>query len=332
MTPLTPGWQKAIDLATVFLQLLVSTAWSTAKMNAAAPRPPVEGTSKCIVRFYEARLYEGSKEIPFSKLLEASIRASTPLAVRALIENNSDYQVRGLEIHDGGKEIRGCFVRFRPDVPLSGSNSSQDEKEIVLEEGHRIIEKSHFSLFKESSYEVLAFQQPMEGGSISALARYLSAIAGKDRIVSFLDILTKESLDDLLKGNLIKGVEFKVAKPRSSKYIPDPDDTWTQHAMDFMAETGSTTFNAKITIKAQKKGIFSQVKDPIQKLLASPQTRKLKVKLSDTTDPIDLFADRIKARISVKSLNGKPVPDEIYKAIWAEKIKLEQALDNYFRH
>ncbi|HEP9334803.1 TPA: hypothetical protein VDV62_005922, partial [Pseudomonas aeruginosa] len=174
-------------------------------------------------------------------------------------------------------------------------------------------------------------QQSLEGGSISALARYLSAVAGHDRIVAFNDILTEESLDDLLNGKLIKQVEFRVAKPRSAKYIPDPEDAWTQQAMEFMANTGATSFQAKIGIRAQSRGIFSNVKNPIKKLLNSPQTRKLKIKLSDIADPVDLFADRVKARITVKSINGQPKADEIYKAIWAEKIKLESSLDAYFR-
>ncbi|SMF49889.1 hypothetical protein SAMN02745962_04237 [Pseudomonas sp. LAIL14HWK12:I11] len=303
-------------------------------MNAAVPSPSprkaIETTSRFLIRFYEAKLFQGSKEIKFSKLLEAIIKKGAPLSARHLVENNSDYQVRGLSAHDNNREIRGCFVRFRPDIPVSGSKASLDEKEIILEDGHNIIEKIYFSLFIHPNYEVLAFQQSLEGGSISALARYLSAVAGHDRIVAFNDILTEESLDDLLNGKLIKQVEFRVAKPRSTKYTPDPDDAWTQQAMEFMANTGATSFQAKIGIRAQSRGIFSNVKNPIKKLLDSPQTRKLKIKLSDIADPVDLFADRVKARITVKSINGQPKADEIYKAIWAEKIKLESSLDAYF--
>ena len=298
-------------------------------MQAAAEQPQTEQFRKYIVRFYEPRLYEHGKEIAFSKLLIAAMKSDKPLAVRELIENKSEYQVRGLHPTDNDREIRGCFVRFRPDIPVTGSRSSLDEKPLLLDDGHTILEKNYFTLFIGDNYEVLAFQQSQEGGSISGLARYFSAIAGDDRMVSFNDILTEESLESLLKGAIIKSVDFRVAKPKGSKYVPDPDDTWTQKAMDFMAETGTTTFQAKLAIRAPSQGIFSSAVGSIQRLLSSPQTRKLKIKLSDHAEPIDLFADRIKDRIDVKLKNGQPVPEDVYKGIWASKIKLESSLASY---
>ncbi|ENU4132117.1 DUF6731 family protein [Pseudomonas aeruginosa] len=291
---------------------------------------PATSTTKYLIRFYEAKLYQNGKAIRLSKLFGALINRGGQLAIRALIENKSDYQVRGLTSHDGGKEYRGFFVRFRSDVPLTGSRKSLDEKPVELADGHEILEKNHFSLFVGANYEVLVFQQSLEGGSISGLARYLSAIAGDTFVVQFNDILTTESLDQLLSGNTIKHVDFRIARPRNKKYAPDPDDTWTQKGLDFMNETGATSFQAKLSIKSPTRGLFADIKNPIQKLLSSSQTRKLKVKLSDLADPIDLFADRIKDKIDVTLYKGLPKSEEVYKSMWASKMRLEKRLVEYF--
>jgi len=51
--------------------------------------------------------------------------------------------------------------------------------------------------------------------------------------------------------------------------------------------------------------------------------------MSSTTEPIDLFADRIKDRIEVALINGQIDSTEMYKAIWASKMKIEPALAAY---
>lgn len=295
-----------------------------------APAPVADSKTKYLIRFYEAKLFQGDKDIRFSKLLLALIKRGTPLPIRALIENSSDYQVRNLTSHDGGKEIRGSFVRFRQDVPMSGARTSLVEKPVTLDDGHEILEKNYFSLFIGDTYEVIAFHQTLVGGTISGLARYFSAIAGEGRFVFFNDLLTAESLDELLKGTLIKHIDFRIAKPRAARFAPDPDDTWTQQGMEFMNQTGATSFQAKLSTKSPTRGLFSNIKDPLKKLLASPQTRKLKIKLSDHSDPIDLFADRIKARIDIDLKKGQPNPDQVYNAIWSAKIKLEPSFLSYF--
>lgn len=295
-----------------------------------AQKKVVETDTKFLIRFYEARLFKQGKDIRFSKLLNTIIDKNITLPIRALIENKSDYQVRNLTRHDNGKEIRGFFVRFRPDVPLSGARNSLVEKPVELAEGHEILEKNHFTLFIGDNHEVLAFQQSLEGGSISGLARYFSAIAGEEMMVSFNDILTTESLDQLLNGTLIKHVDFRIAKPRGLKYAPDPEDIWTQKGFEFMNETGATSFQAKIAIRAPARGLFTSIKNPLKQLLGSPQTRKLKIKLSDTAEPIDLFADRIKERIDVKLINGRPVSDAVFTSIWMAKVKNEGRFVEYF--
>jgi len=281
------------------------------------------------VRYYEAKFYDDGKPKRFSDFLQKIISGDIALPVRSLAGDTSAFQVRGLHTVDNGQEYRGYFVRFRSQRPVIGTRESLDEKHLELKEGEEILERNYFTIFAGERYDVIAFQVSFEGGSINALVRYLSAIAGDTAMVSFNDILTEESLEALMKGGVIKHVEFRVAKPRAKRWQPDPEDTWTQNAIDFMNQTGGTTFQAKIATQAHNKGLLSDVGKAVKALLASSQTRKLKVKMSSTTEPIDLFADRIKDRIEVALINGQIDSTEMYKAIWASKMKIEPALAAY---
>lgn len=286
-------------------------------------------TVRYLIRFYESKLYKSGKDIRLSTLLAELIKKNYQFPIRSLIENKSDYQIRNLTSLNDGREFRGYFVRFRPDVPLSGSRVSMIEKPVQLEDGHEILERNFFTLFVGDDYEVFAYHQSLEGGSISALARYLSAIAGDQLVVGFNDILTISSLEELLKGSTIKHVEFRIAKPRSKQYAPDPDDFWTNEGMRYMNETGASTFAAKLATRSPAKGLFN-IKDSLKHLLASSQTRKLKVKLADVAEPIDLFADRIKERIDVDLINGVPDPEQVYSRIWTAKAKHDASFLAYF--
>jgi hypothetical protein len=291
---------------------------------------PAMTKTRMLIRFYEAKLYQNGKDIKFSRLLKKLIDTKYQFPIRSLIENSSDYQVRNLHFASEGREIRGYFVRFRPDVPLSGNRKDNVEIPVELADGHEILERNFFSLFIGETYEVLAFHQALEGGSISGLARYFSALAGDNLVVSFNDILTLASLDELLKGRMIKHIQFKIAKPRSKSYAPDPEDIWTNEGMRFMDETGATTFQAKLATRSPTRGLLSKVKEPLKQLLASPQTRQLKIKLSDVAEPIDLFAERIKARIEVDLVNGIPDPAKVYSSIYGAKARLDRDFVTYF--
>tara|TARA_R110000868_G_scaffold274395_1_gene533815 strand:- start:414 stop:1319 length:906 start_codon:yes stop_codon:yes gene_type:complete len=284
---------------------------------------------KYLIRYYQAQLYKSGKPVRLSQLMNKIISGDTALPVRALIDQSSDFQVRGLHATDGGRTYCGCFVRFRNEIPVTGTRTSLEEKPVVLDDGHEILEKNYFVLFAGDNYDVLVYQPTMEGGTVGGLARYFSAIAGDTMMVSFNEILTEESLESLMKGGNVKYIDFKVAKPKAKRWKPDPEDTWTQHAIDFMNETGATSFQARVQTQSPTKGLLSDVLGPVSRLLESCQTKKLKVKLSSVVDPIDLFAERIKDKIDVVVTDGRPEASDVYKAIWASKIKMESRLVAY---
>lgn len=284
---------------------------------------------KYLIRYYEAQLYKDGKRVRMSQFMDAILSGSIDTSVRSLIDQSSDFQVRGLHSTDNGRTYCGCFVRFKNEIPVTGTRTSLEEKPVVLDEGHEILEKNYFVLFAGNNYDVLVYQPTMEGGTVSGLARYFSAIAGDNMMVSFNEILTEESLESLMKGGSVKYIDFKVAKPRAKRWKPDPEDTWTQQAIEFMNETGATSFQARVQTQSPKKGLLADVLGPVKRLLESDQTKRLKVKLSSVVDPIDLFAERIKDKIEVVAKDGRPEAADVYKAIWASKIKMEPRLVAY---
>lgn len=224
-------------------------------------------------------------------------------------------QIRISHINSSRTEYRATFVRFRDELPVVGNRTTTDESPPVLGPDQEVIEKNHFSLFIEScGTEVLAYQVTMEGSDISALARYFSFVNPSNHTVSFDEVLTEDSLSKI-NGGVMKSIEFEIAKPRKKSFAPDPNDTWTKEAMEYMSKTGGTRFKAKILTTSRKQGLVAQSLDDIKLLMASTLTKTLKVKVSDIDHPIDLFADRIFDRATVQLTKGWPNSGQLFDEI-----------------
>lgn len=239
-------------------------------------------------------------------------------------------QVRGITPSKDGKSIRAYVVRFRDDAPLSGARDNPKEHPIHLEVGHEIIERNHFVLFQERpGLEIVAFQPSLEGAHISNLAHYLTLLFGAGEAVHMDDVLTVDAYKALSGGGLIKSIEFRIAKPRSKKFAPDPNDEWTQDSIDFMKATGATTFSAKITTKEKSRGLLNTL-NRLKMLMTSPQTKALRVRMSDSSHPIDLLADRVFQDITVEQEKGQVQSSTIWNAIENAKLRAQHQLDEYF--
>lgn len=238
------------------------------------------------------------------------------------------YQLRGLEIDEVKKEARGYFARFSDDAMVVSSATTPQEEIVELEDGKSYIAKNAFILyFDDPKHEVIQYQTRLDGGHISAFAKYLTEINGNEFAVSFDDVLTPDAMQQL-KDGVIKAVEFRIAKPTAKRYAPDPEDTWTNDAMQFMSAAGATTFAGKISTR--KAGVGLAVKEAVGRLFKSPQTRSLKVKLSDHDEPIDLFAERIAGKIEISEGKDGTPPVGVYSAMRKEKVRLQDQLDAYF--
>ncbi|HDY98752.1 MAG TPA: hypothetical protein ENH72_09695 [Pseudomonas sabulinigri] len=286
-------------------------------------------TKHYTIRYYRIQAHRDGKEYDLSLLFDGIVQKSIITRALSLLDQGSDYQLRGVSLKDG--KYSGHLVRFRDDRPIAGSRNHDEEKPVELAEGEEVIDKNHFAFYKKGSAFVLAYQSTMEGGSAQALGRYLAGIADRQTTIMVADLVTEETLDALLQGKRVQYVEFKVAKPTAKKYMPDPEDTWTQQAIEFMDNSGATRFQAKVVTYSPKKGLLTDIVPKLRLLAESKQTKKLKIKVSDQSDPIDLFADRIKDKISVEMDNGvissAVVHDEIWRSTLRMDIKLSKFLD-----
>lgn len=284
-------------------------------------------TKNFTVRYYrvDAKMQGNDYDlISFFKGVESKSISARPVP---LIDHGSDYQLRAVS-HSNDGIVSGCFVRFREDRPIAGSRNHDIEKPVDLADDEEVLDKNHFLFFKKGAAYVLAYQSTMEGGSAQALGRYIAAIIANNIYVTVSDFVSGETLDSLIRGKRVQYVQFKVAKPTAKKYMPDPEDTWSQQAIEFMDNTGATRFEAKIVTYSQKRGLLNDVIPSIKHLMSSKQTKKLKVKVSDISEPIDLFADRIKDKISVELKSGIVVSDDVKAELWKSMTRTNSRLSD----
>ncbi len=284
---------------------------------------------KYTVRFYTPRYgADGTAGSVFDDLLQYCLEKKITPVMPA---GDTAYQIRGLISSMDGNSLSGYLVRFRLDKPAVGSKFNLDEEYLELDGNKEFIEKNHFILFKEKSSELIGFQCCREGAVISVIGRYLTFLNNESETISFDDILTKESLDVIFSKGLIKSVEFSVTRPLGKKYQPNPNDTWTQESFDILNGVGGNKFTAKIAVTAKEKGLLNKTKEKIRHLIKSECTKKLKVKVSGESEPIDLLAERIAGKIEVPvQLGGIIKAEDIYSAIRDVKDQKQHHIDaNY---
>lgn len=250
---------------------------------------------------------------------------------RALKMGESQVQIRGVEELPHGAGVKGYVARFREETPLTGSPDTPIETPIQLDEGSALIERNHFILYRErGNLELIAYQAGLEGTHVSGLGHYLTLLFGADDAVCMNQVLTPNAYRALVAGGLVKSIDFRVAKPQSKQFAPDPEDTWTQEGIDFMKATGATSYEVKISTKKRGQGLLTDVRQRISILMRSPFTKKLKVKMSDIEEPIDLLAQRLTERITVLPVEGNITSAAVLDGIRGAKIRVQPLLDEIF--
>lgn len=268
------------------------------------------------IRYYEPKVGADAKGMTVASILDKIYDLPNHVGLLRSAGQNKLF-VKINSINKEKTEYQCFFVRYRDELPIVMNTKSQVEKPPHLEIDEELVEKNHFSLFlTEAGAEFIAYQVSMEGANPSSLATYLSFANDFQEAVSFSEVVKTDSYARILAGDsLVKSVEFEVAKPRSRSFVPDPNDTWTKESIEFMSKTGGTRFRGKVMTRTQNKGLVVAVKDSIKLLMESNMTKKLKVKLSDVAEPIDLFTDRIFDKISVPIVKGWPNSDQVFKEI-----------------
>lgn len=214
------------------------------------------------------------------------------------------FQLRDLAYDNSKGGWRGVFGRLRADAP-NVITADDMENALPLSPTDLLIEKSHF-LYKPKE-NLLIWQSNIDVGAINRFALYLSNVLN-DQVWLNL-IVDVPNLQKVMNG-IVKYYEIKVATPKSPlEKVP----SYSQAMFDLMSDVGGSTI--KYRVSAGRDSLDEKVKRTIKNLMDEPTTESLKVGLDGELDPVDLFTDKISAKITV-TLNGHyPKPADIYNSL-----------------
>ncbi|WVM88887.1 hypothetical protein UMZ34_23740 [Halopseudomonas pachastrellae] len=97
-------------------------------------------TKHYTVRYYRVQAHRDGKELDLLQFFDDIVKKQVATPAISLVEQSSDYQLRGVSVTDG--MYSGHFVRFRDDLPIAGSRDHEEEKPVELAEGEEVIDKT----------------------------------------------------------------------------------------------------------------------------------------------------------------------------------------------
>lgn len=213
------------------------------------------------------------------------------------------FQVRDLA--KVGTVWKGSFVKLRDDAPHVVA-ADDLEHELELEEGDRIIEKCHFQLRTRGN--VLVWQNNRTVGGFSKAESYFSQCL--DTTVLLPQVMNDAELERVLQGQLYE-LDFVYDRP---PVRPDAAPQWNQNAFDMMSSVEAA--HAKFTLRAPRGGgLAKNSVNVVKQLLRAHGTGKIRVRLTDETDAIELFMAPLKDRISVAMLGRYAVAGSVHEGL-----------------
>lgn len=214
----------------------------------------------------------------------------------------------GFQIRDlarVGMVWKGVFARLRPDAPHI-VNEAGVEREIELDDGDRVLDKCHF-LYREQP-NVLVWQYNRNAGSLSKMHLYLSAVM--DDYIELPQVMNEAELDRVLAGQMYE-ISFGYDRPDSlSTHAP----RWNQDAFDMMSDVHAA--KAKFLLRAPRGGhLAPSARERVRQMLNAVGIGKVRVRLTDEANPIELFMAPLRDEIEVYLNGAYPSPDEVFRAL-----------------
>lgn len=254
-----------------------------------------------------ARTSVGPDGVSLLPLLAASMQehgANLPV----LDLSGDKFQMR--DLRKVGVVLRGTFVKLRDDAPHVLAANNQ-ERELDLEDGDHLIEKCHFLLRERGN--VVVWQANRSAGGLTRAQEYLSVLL--DQVVGLPLVMNDAEIDQVLNGNLYE-LDFAYDRPES---IPGQAPRWNQNAFDMMA--GVDAAHAKFTLRAPRNGSLSdRIKQMVREVVGAPGTGKVRVKLTEDKELVELFMAPLKDSIRVEMFGRYPSAASVYQ-------ELEEAFD-----
>ena len=217
--------------------------------------------------------------------------------------SNENFQFR--DLHKVGTLWTGSFVKLRDDAPHIVSAGDQEE-ELQLDDGDHIIEKCHF-IYRERDNLVI-WQANRSAGGLSRAQEYLSRLW--ETIVTLPHLLNDAELERVLAGQLYE-VDFAYARPLT---LSGDEPRWNQMAFDMMA--GIDAAHAKFMLRAPRRGGLAEAaKNMVRQMLRAQGTEKIRVRLTDESEPYDMFMAPLRDVIRVELRGRYPDARDVFREL-----------------
>ena len=244
----------------------------------------------------------GQQGVSIAARLSALLQAHGPHLPAARLSGEM-FQLRNLR--RVGSVWSGSFAKLRDDAPHVVDRSGS-EHQLNLAAGSHIIEKCHL-LYREQN-NVLVWQVNRASGGLTRFEQYLSQVTGEAVLLPL--VMNEAELQRMLDGQVYE-VDFVFDRPQQ---LTTNTPRWTQQAFDMMS--GVDAAHAKFSFRAARAGFLSNpVKRSVQAMMSIAGIGKLKVRLTDDTDPIDLFLAPLRDTIRVPLLGRYPNEANVFTGL-----------------
>lgn len=207
---------------------------------------------------------------------------------------STGFAVELREFDQDGDFAWGCVARCREDSP---SMRRPDKSEVLrpLAAGHTYLEKNYFLYSKHD--RVLIWQFNMTANHYSSFASMLNVLSGGTAAFVCAPNINPKEVD--FNNIEIEYIDFTLSMPRTKKQkrmvIDEASTNWgIFNPFKLMSDMGMQKYSAKFTA-SRTKSLAEKSINFVAGLATQSTLRKLKLKIEDCDEPIDVLASRFKS-------------------------------------
>lgn len=247
---------------------------------------------------------------------------------QSLGEEQEKFQIRSIAQIGKGKHrsFKAVFGRCRFESLTQGAPDGK-EADVELLPGHGLVEKNYFVYFPETN--LIIYQRNSAGSHYAKLQNYIQLLSG-EKAISLEPILTRDSYESILTNqNAARRVEFSISKPKDPSLY---GDKWSRKAINLVEEAGGISARFIIGVGRQKTTtLLPQAVVDVVNFSRLGLAKTAKIKLQGVDEPIDLIADRVIEKITVKLDSKSHIdPVDMYTELYNSKDRREEELKVFF--
>ncbi len=228
--------------------------------------------------------------------------------------NGHDFELRDVQIDTSGQYVRGTLARIREDRPPV-RDANKAVRPLNLAPGSNLLESNYFYYRRRD--RLLLWHFNLRANFSSNFAQMLTRMTGNQLTYCATQVVKHSVLDDVTS---IDVVDFSVSAPRNrftreSLEEVNPSSWGWFNPFKTMTDTGASTMSARISTRRSDGLNQGVVRQLIQGLQSTVNTKRLRVELTNVDEPIDLLADRFKYKTEVQlDLYRNPHATSIWRA------------------